>query len=219
LILNKEKMLKWFQKQKVTTVQKLCQLLKCSIPSVRNILKQWRTHTSCNQNGRYYTLWDIPEFNVYGLWRYEKILFSRWGNLRKTFVTLVEESQAGLNASELSSILGMPAMPFLSHFKEDDRIRREKAGGVYIYYASAEKIFERQRQEREKEILKQAGMERPSDAEAVQILVERIKHPQDTVERLNQRLSCKGVSMGSLKIHHFLMEQGLLKKKLWISSD
>jgi hypothetical protein len=75
-----------FRKEKVITIKRLVDLLHCCERTVQRHLRKWRTYTSYNCNGRYYTLPDIPQFDEYGLWGYRGIFFSRNGNLRHTIL-------------------------------------------------------------------------------------------------------------------------------------
>ncbi len=52
-----------FNLRKVLTITELSKILVCSIITVRRRLIEWRTYTSYNKNGRYYTLATIPKFN------------------------------------------------------------------------------------------------------------------------------------------------------------
>ena len=42
-------------------------------------------HSSYSHNGRYYTLHDLPRFDLEGLWQYDGIGFSRHGSLKRMF--------------------------------------------------------------------------------------------------------------------------------------
>ncbi len=77
---------KQLEKHKIFTIVELADLLKCSISNARLKLRQWNTYTSYNQNGRYYTLPQVPRFDQHGLWRYENAAFSKHGSLKKTIV-------------------------------------------------------------------------------------------------------------------------------------
>jgi len=52
----------------------------------------------------------------------------------------------------------------------------------------------------------------PSDAEAVMILVQYIKHPQSSIEKLSERIDEQGRSIDRRVIHRFLEHHDLLKK-------
>ena len=64
---------KLFKKLKVLTIIKLTAILMCSERTIQRRLKSWGTYTSYNKNCRYYTLPDIPQFNHYGIWKYNLV--------------------------------------------------------------------------------------------------------------------------------------------------
>ena len=88
------KVLKVFYRRKVITVDTLSSLLDSSVKTARRRLKLWEAYTSYNENGRYYTLPDIPEFDANGLWSYRSIRFSKYGNLKQTAIQLIRLSRA-----------------------------------------------------------------------------------------------------------------------------
>lgn len=204
--------LKFFRKKKVMKIDDFVKLLKCSIPTVRRRLKEWKTYTSYNQNGRYYVLCSVPKFDQYGLWKYTNILFSKTGNLKETLVYIVDQSISGLSVSEISEVLRLPATNFLGHFKNDHSIQREKYNGIYIYFSRSPEIFEKQKTEREKIIHSTAKLNLPSDCDAVNIIVELIKHSQDSIEQLTHRVRKRGVKVSIEKIRNLLVYHNLLKK-------
>ena len=98
---DSEKGLKAFRRRKVLTLEEVAELVHSSIHTARRRLKEWQAHTSYNQNGRYYALPDVPEFDADGLWHWRGVFFSRYGNLKQTVVELIHRSSAGLDAGEL----------------------------------------------------------------------------------------------------------------------
>jgi len=73
--MDEKQVLDRFQRQKIATLKQLEQWLNCSVMTVRRRLKAWRSFTSINQNGRYYTLPQVPVFDPSGLWRHQRVLF------------------------------------------------------------------------------------------------------------------------------------------------
>ena len=61
------KALKAFRRRKVMNLGEVAELVHSSIHTARRRLKEWQAHTSYNQNGRYYALPDVPEFDADGL--------------------------------------------------------------------------------------------------------------------------------------------------------
>ena len=101
--------LKRFRRVKVLTIEEVVELLKSSVMTARRRLKKWEALTSFNHNGRYYTLPRIPQFNDHGIWKYQRILFSKYGNLKQTILELVRRSEAGLSAREVARIVEIPS--------------------------------------------------------------------------------------------------------------
>ncbi len=131
-----------FQGRKVVTLEELTTRLRCSTRTLRRRLKQWKTHTSYNQNGRYYTLPAILQFDQCGLWRYGNIFFSKHGNLKKTISALIHKSTAGLSVIDLNELMGLPTHSLLSQFKNDIHLYREKHQGLFIYFSNRPEILE-----------------------------------------------------------------------------
>ena len=204
--------LKQFRAKKVMSLDELVRLMERSKRTAQRQLKEWGTYTSYNQNGRYYVLRDIPTFDEHGLWRFKNVFFSMHGNLMDTVTCIVSQSRAGLTASEIGEILGLPAYTFLSHFKETAPIEREKHEGLFVYFSKAPAALEKQRKEREMLIRSEAMLQLPSDAEAVIILTTLIKHPDDTVERLVRRVRRRGIKVSTEQCRNLLLFHDLLKK-------
>ena len=124
-----EKTMHNFASAQVMTLSHLKILLSCSQRSVQRYLSKWGCLRSYNHNGKYFSLPSIAHFNSFGIWKYDDIGFSQFGNLKETVVKLVTLSPAGLTASELSEILSVNAHSFISQFRADPRLKREKWEG------------------------------------------------------------------------------------------
>ena len=200
-----------FKKQKIVTIGQLAGWLSCSVVTARRRLKAWRAYTSYNRNGRYYTLPEIAQFDDIGLWRHQGAFFSKHGNLKQTLVHLVTHSAQGLSGAELGKILGLQPRSFLSHFRDNPAIYREKMMGRWIWFAADPKTREQQMQARlAGEGARESRM--PSDMEAVMILVDLIGHPESDVEQIARRLKSKQHDIDVTAIRQLLEYHGLLKK-------
>jgi len=196
-------------------------MLGCSIATVRRRVKEWEAYTSYNRNGTYYTLRDVPRFDEYGVWGCRKALFCRHGNLKESIEHFVSGSEAGLSALEIGKMLRVPAQTIqsvLSAHMEQMAIGREKIRGLNIYFSDKTGIFNRQRAARQVVLTELAQLDIPSDAEAVVILVELIKHPRDTVERLLRRVRRRGVNVSIDKARNLLVYHGI-KKNVWAKAN
>ena len=169
------------KKEKIFTLPNLVEILQCSSRTAQTKLKMWKTYTSYNQNGKYYTLPEIPIFDEMGLWRFKNVAFSRHGNLKKTIIHLVCASTSGLSGSELGKILGLAPQSFVHHFRNVTGIRREKHDGVYVYFSDESDVYNKQIQEKTSGTFPALAV---SAGDAVMILVAIIKHHGISMEDL-----------------------------------
>lgn len=200
---------KAFRRRKIMTLGEVAELIHSSIHTARRRLKTWQARNSYNHNGRYYTLPDVPAFDVKGLWRWRGVFFSQYGNLKQTVIELVRRSQAGLDAGEMRLLLGLDPRSFLSAFANHPRLRREKAQGRFVYYCADPSVYAEQQQRRG---LSAKGRQ-PTPFEAIAILVEKIKHPALSNEALSLRLRKQKLSVEPETIDNLFVRHGLAVKK------
>jgi len=208
--MNVEAVLEKLRAVRIFRVCELAAWLICSVPTARRRLKEWEARTSINCNGIYYTLPGVPRFDGNGLWWFGEALFSRHGNLRQTVCALVSAAPAGLTSAELSAILGMEARSFLSHFREDAGLVRAREGRRDVWLCADPSVRSRQLEVRRRGSLRADDL--PSDAEAVLVLVELIRHPRDDVDGIAGRLRARGTPVPASRIRSLLERHGLAKK-------
>ena len=125
---------KLLRKHKILTLEELQQELDGrSRASVFRDLCEVGYRSSYSHNGKYFTLEEIPSFNADGVWRFNKVGFSRYGTLKKTVVELVERSQAGYLHEELRERLGVRAHNTLLLLVSESAIARREIQGHYLY--------------------------------------------------------------------------------------
>lgn len=200
---------KIFNKTKVLTLSQVSKTRGCSIRTVQRQFAELGVLRSYNNNSRYYTLPEIPEFDVHGIWRHQDILFSKYGGLRQTVKHMILTSEDGLSGNEIGDIVNLLPRSFMHHFRDMEGIFREKHGGVYIYFSNDPTIFAKQ-------IIKRVQTEdvkKISDAIAIKILVVYIKHPELSEEELSSILRREqNVDISPSMITILLSFHGLLKK-------
>jgi len=210
-LLNRQKILKTLRRQKVMTISEIALFLQCAVISARRKLKEWKALTSCNKNGKFYTLPEITEFNAQGLWRHEDILFSQHGNFKKTIQYLVNTSTGGLSSKEISAITGLNSNnPIFYTLRDDEKLRIEKCDGHAILFSSQIESLQLQRSERSRRKAKNL----PCYENAIKILVEMIKSPGIDSKQLVKRLSKQGIKVSEGSIHALWLKHGLSKKNL-----
>ena len=209
--MHENKVLEAVDRLKVITIDQLVNLLHCAVITVRRRLKKWNAYTSINQNGRYYTLPHIAVFDDHGLWRHQSILFSKHGNLKQTVLTLIRQSPMGLSAAEIAQLIDLsPNSSFFTLIHKTAGISREKHQGRFVYFSDSHEHYQEQKHKR---IVSRPGAsDWPSDAQAVVILVELIKHPSLDFKGLAARIVRQGYSIQVPVLEAFLRSHDLLKK-------
>ncbi len=208
--INSENTMSRFRKKKVMTIEQLIVLMKASRRTVQRRLEEWKVVNSYNQNGRYYTLPDVPAFDSFGVWRFHEAFFSKYGNLTQTVLGMVADSETGLAAKELTVRLGLNVDSFMSRFSDHPQIAREKVGDRFLYFAADSARHESQLRCR-LELLRKPNPLSPT--QVVAVLVEAIKHPKSDMEELAAILMRKGEKVSALQIQDLFQRHGLVLKK------
>lgn len=136
-VVPSDKVASYFNKVKTATLHGLKEMLNTtSTMTIFRRLKSLGYLSSYSHRGKYYTLADIPQFDSSGLWSFNSVWFSRYGNLLETVKSFIEDSHAGWSAQEVENILHVEVKRPLLQLYQKDKIYREKSAGVYIYYTT-----------------------------------------------------------------------------------
>lgn len=198
-----------FKKSRILTLEQVSEVRQCSIRTVQRQFAELSVIRSYNKNSQYYTLADIPKFNSNGIWEYREILFSRFGDLRRTVRHLIANSEWGLSGNEIGDIVKLQPRSFLHHFRGLDGVFREKYDGVYVYFSDDPVVYERQSLKRSRI----CEAQKIGDADAVKLLVAYIKNPQASAAELSETLARENrCHISPADIVNFLSFHDLLKK-------
>ena len=159
---HSETIAKLLRKRKIATMEELKHALGTDVDlTVFRKLKVVSARTSYSHRGRYYTLDEIAEFDQLGLWSFESVRFSRYGNLLATAEALVKDSAAGLYVGELEQLIHVNVKDALRKLVRDDRLRRERLGGRYLYCGSDLRSSKRQLGQRRAVIERENWLSQP----------------------------------------------------------
>jgi hypothetical protein len=154
LIMNTQKyqlqiLRQFFEKHKIATLDQLRAALgdpaRCTMFRKLGDLQYL---SSYSHRGKYYTLKSIARFNSQGLWNFDSVWFSRFGNLIQTAEAFVQQSEAGYSATELKEILQVKTKHALAQLVRDGRLRREIFDSIFVYLSAEEPVASQQRQAR-----------------------------------------------------------------------
>jgi hypothetical protein len=131
--------------QKIATLPELKQALGTTVDiTVFRKLKELSYRSSYSHRGRYYTLTEIPQFDPQGLWSFQAVWFSRWGNLVTILEALVGGAPQGYFASELQQLLHVEVKDALLQLVEQRRIARQQVTGLFLYCSQDAALRRRQ---------------------------------------------------------------------------
>jgi len=132
-----KRLLGLFKGQKIATIMELKKALGTnSSMTVFRKLKELNYQSSCSHSGKYYTLKRCVKFNSKGLWVFNRVLFSSYGNLAETLKTLIEESDQGYSSVEIEELLHVKPNEPLLELIRNKSVDREKVSGRYIYFSN-----------------------------------------------------------------------------------
>jgi len=137
---QKKDIVTFLKRRKIATLEPLCRIL--GNPTPRTVFRKLEALdylSSYSHAGKYYTLPEIARFTSLGLWSYKSIGFSRFGNLLDTVINFVDQSETGYSAAELRNILHVETQPSLMKLWRDNRLKRDKIQGGYIYLSTIAK--------------------------------------------------------------------------------
>ena len=161
LIMNTQKyqlqaLRQFFEKHKIATLDQLRAVLgdpaRCT---VFRKLGDLQYLSSYSHRGKYYTLKSIARFSSQGLWNFDSVWFSRFGNLLQTAEAFVQHSEAGYSATELKEILQVKTKHALAQLVRNGRLQREIFDSVFVYL-SAEKAVASQQRKARKALIQQS---------------------------------------------------------------
>ena len=200
-----------FNEKIVVTLPELSRLLNLSIRTIQRITRGWDTIRSYDHNGRYFSLERLAEFNSYGIWEYNDIHFSKFGNLKNTLIAIINNSIQGMDASQIRDVLGVDTRSFLYQYKDVSGIRREKLGSIYVYFSGDPGKFPEQlsRRKLNMEALAHPPLKGPT---AINVLVAALKHPSFTADQLSKHLHKLGTRVKPKAIQDFFTFYGIEKK-------
>ena len=138
--INKSKLEKLLKDNKIATLPELKTALNTnSTMTIFRRLKELEYISSYSHRGKYYSLFDIADFDHYGLWAHQSVWFSKYGNLVETVKDFIDNSTAGYSAKELDNILHVEVKHALLNLYRNKRVDRGKYDKVNVYFTSDKK--------------------------------------------------------------------------------
>lgn len=192
-----------FKENIILSINDISQILNSTHRTIIRYLKELKVHTSYNKNGKYKVLPDVPKFNENGLWHYKDILFSKYGTLKQTVISLINISEKGLTSVEIEDTVKISSRTFLSNLHKKVNLNREKINGRYVYFSTNKNVYKKQKEKLLEYDLNSKKIKLSSFEEAINILVEKIKNPELDIKELSELLKKKGIIILPERIKKF----------------
>ena len=186
----------------------------CQSRTLQRKIKSSNLLASYNKNARFYTVPNLCHFNHYGIWNFEQILFSKYGNLFETIIALIDKSLEGYTSKELSIIIEVKADDALRMLWLKERVRRQKTGSSNVYFSIQEDLFMLQLSAREQQTsVAIQTMALPDYQRTIAVLVEIIRQDSIVAEKLQKGAAKRNVEISIAGIQAVIEHYQLKKKR------
>lgn len=199
------------RKKKILSLKELCQRANCCHMTVWRNLKRVGYYTSYTHNGRFWTLAETPHFDNDGLWFYRDVGFSLYATLFQTAIQIVRYSVMGMTPHELSERLRVRVQNPLHDAFVKGHLHRVAWGRSQLYLSVDPEVQTKQWQRRQKQRDAQ-NIDSLSDSETIAVLVELVRAPRSSANRVATILSTKGIEVSVQSVQTVIDTYDLRKK-------
>ncbi len=119
--------------KKILSLESMTKELRCSERTVQRYLKGARCVTSYTHKRQFVTLANTPSFDHNGVWFYQGVGFSTYGNSLDAVIGLINRSKNGFSREELEFILKISLSKQMQILRQREKIQRIKVGNKYLY--------------------------------------------------------------------------------------
>ena len=175
-------------------------------------LRELNYLSSFSHVGRYYTLPTLAHFDPQGLWFYEGVGFSRFGNLKQTVIHLVDQSVAGKTHEELGKQLHLRVHNTLLDLVRSGKIVRASFEDVFLYLSNRADRAQQQLVLRREGAGDSTQDILPGET-VIEVLAELIRSNRIQIDQdaILLRLTQRGIKITALQINQLCTRLGLKK--------
>lgn len=130
---NIEKVRQFFHETTVMSLRTIVDLMAIHKRTVQKHLREMNCFTSFTHKRKYLTLPETPKFDENGIWFFDDIGFSRFGDSLDTILALIKNRDEGYMREELEGILRISISKQIQTLLFREKLDRIKLGGRYLY--------------------------------------------------------------------------------------
>jgi len=207
---------RFFARQQVADITAIKEAMGTSSrTTVFRLLSKIGYQTSCSHAGGYYTLHDIPDFNVDGLWSCRGALFSKHRTLRATILHDVNTAPAGHTDQELQARLGLRVRDTLLNLVQTKEISRRSLARLYLYVSADHQKAQTQIAQRQRLLAVQPPpAPLPETGLVIEVLLAVINQPKADSVEVVAILSRQNRAISREQVEAVFARYDLAKKKL-----
>lgn len=204
----------FIQHREAVSFDELMSEFHCSYMSIFRRKKDLGYITSYNRYGSGLTLGTIPTFNEFGIWGNRNFLFSKWGDVKRTIIGVVDDSPSGLYAGDLQAILRIRVNNHLSECVMKNLLYRSHNFGHPIYFSAHLETRKIQSEQREAQHQRKHSFTAYplSKDNLIKTLLAIIKHHVTSAQKLKSILESEGLPLSERSIQWVLDEYNIEKK-------
>jgi len=206
----------FFHRNRVLDMKSLIKSTNRSRRSLFRDLSKLKYLSSYTHAGRYYTLPDIPLFDVNGLWFFQGIGFTQAGTLKAALIDMVNRSISGFTHHELENLFRIRVQNTLLGLIGENQLSREKFEKEYLYVNRDPKLASKQVAVRRDQTSTVADIQKDiSDGIIIEILLELIHSSNVFVDSCTivKRLRVRGVAVSEQQVKQVYKQYGLDPEK------
>jgi len=200
-----------FRGSRILTLDQLVTRLSLSRATVLRRLGEHGYFSSYSHAGRFLSIQEVADFDSRGLWAWKAARFSAHGTLKQTARHFIQSAERGMTHKELSELLGLRVHNTLLDLVEQDMAHRERLGSTFVYL-SPKRNVRRQQVRRRLAFIEERRKVRPSSRQIIATLLELIKDPHATRDKITSSCQRAGVSI-SREVVDAVFEAHELDKK------
>jgi len=164
--------------------------------------------SSYSHAGKFYSLASIPSFDLYGLWHYGNVSFSKYGTLKATLKVLITDSLAGFTHKELRCLLRIPVQNTLNDLIMCESIVRERVNNLFLYVSFNKKTATLQLTKRREQIT----IAKLDASTTIEVLLELLYSEDWRPESISERLKIKNILVSVVQIKNIFLQYNIKKK-------
>ncbi len=209
----------FFKKNRLAMLPAIFTLLgTTSRMSAHRRLRELDYLSSFSHIGRYYTLPCVANFDSHGLWFYQDVGFSRFGNLKETTIQLVDQSIAGMTHEKLERQLRLRVHNTLLDLVRSGKLTRKAIDGVFVYLSIYADRAEQQLTHR-REGAGDSAQDILPDGFVIEVLAEIIRTNRVQLDHsaIIKRLATRGIEINESQFSQLCNRLGLKKTLGFVS--